>query len=136
MMFHMLEFMDVEYELDLEKIHQRWTDFDNWTQLIMKQTDEPLKDVVSAPSSGIWQMQEDGDIKFSRQSIDWHSVDNEDEAFFLRIYGKGDTLFKGADVGILVSRGQMQHPDGELTERARRWTSGIHRQFVSTPHGS
>jgi biotin carboxylase len=133
MMFHMLEFMDVEYELDIEKIHQRWADFDNWTQLVMKQTDETVRRIVEAPSSGIWKMEDDGSINFSRQSIDWHSVDNEDEAFFLRIYGKGDYLFKGADVGILVSRGRMQHENGELTERARNWTRGIHQQFVTEP---
>ena len=103
------------------------------TQLVMKQTDESVSRIVQAPSSGIWQMLDDGNIEFSRQSIDWHSVDNEEEAFFLRIYGKGDMLFKGADVGILISRGHMQHPNGELTERARNWTRGIHQQFVTEP---
>ena len=133
MLFHLLEFMDVEYELDIEKVQQRWADFDNWTQLVMKQTDEPVRRVLEAPSSGIWTMLDDGNIEFSRQSIDWHSVANEDEAFFLRVYGKGDWLFKGADVGILVTRGRMQHENGELTERARSWTRAIHQQFVTDP---
>ncbi|MCZ6828083.1 MAG: biotin carboxylase, partial [Gammaproteobacteria bacterium] len=133
MLFHLLEFMDVEYELDIEKIHQRWADFDSWTQLVMKQTDDPARRILKAPSSGIWTMQDDASIEFSRQSIDWHAVANEDEAFFLRIYGEGDYLFKGADVGILVTRGRMQHPTGELTERARNWTRAIHGQFVTEP---
>jgi hypothetical protein len=28
---------------------------------------------------------------------------------------------------------QMQHPNGELTERARNWASGIYPQFITTP---
>ncbi len=33
-MFHMLEYMDVDWELDLSKIQTRWAEFDNWSQLI------------------------------------------------------------------------------------------------------
>jgi biotin carboxylase len=133
MMFHMLEFMDVDYDLDIEKVQERWADFDTWTQLIMKQTDDGLSRITSAPSSGVWRMQADQSIQFSRQSIDWHSVDNEDEAFLMRIYGKGDTLYKGADVGILVARGRMQTEDGQLSDRAQAWIKAIHGEFKTTP---
>jgi hypothetical protein len=133
MMFHMLEFMDVDYDLDIEKVQQRWADFDTWTQLIMKQTDDGLSRITNAPSSGVWCMQADQSIQFSRQSIDWHSVDNEDEAFLMRIYGKGDTLYKGADVGILVARGRMQTEDAQLSDRAQAWIRAIHGKFETTP---
>ncbi|MGI9288588.1 MAG: hypothetical protein ACR2P1_24595 [Pseudomonadales bacterium] len=133
MMFHMLEFMDVDYDLDIEKIQERWADFDTWTQLVMKQTHDKVARVTRAPQSGVWRMQADKNIRFSRQSIDWHSVENEEEAFFMRIYGEGDTLFYGADVGILVARGRMQTDDGQLTDRARAWIKAIHAQFETTP---
>jgi len=132
MMFHMLEFMDVDYDLDIEKIQARWTDFDTWTQLLIKQSHRVVAKITRAPRSGVWQMHTDGSIAFSRQSIDWNSVDNEEEAFFMRIYGAGDTLFYGADVGILVARGRMQADDGRLTDRARAWVAGIHAQFETT----
>jgi carbamoylphosphate synthase large subunit len=129
MMFHMLEFMDVDYDLDIEKIQARWSDFDTWTQLVIKQNHDKVATITRAPQSGVWQMQVNGNIEFSRRSIDWHSVDNEAEAFFMRIYGEGDTLFYGADVGILVARGRMQMEDGRLTDRARSWIKAIHAQF-------
>ena len=42
---------------------------------------------------------------------------------------KGDTLFCGAHVGILVARGRMQMADGQLTDRARSRIKAMHAQF-------
>ena len=39
-LFHLLEFMDVDYELDVEEINERWRELggcDAWSQLIMKE---------------------------------------------------------------------------------------------------
>ena len=63
---------------------------------------------------------------------DWHDVTHEDECFFLRVYGPGDYRFKGADLGILVTKGRMQTADG-LTQRCRRYIDGIRAQYVSEP---
>ena len=38
-LFHLLEFMDVDWEIDIEEVQKRWRDFDRWTQLVLKQTD-------------------------------------------------------------------------------------------------
>ena len=99
----------------------------------MKQTDEPVRKVIEAPSSDIWTMQDDGNINFSRQSIDWHSVDNEDEAFFLRILGSGDFRYEGADLGILVTRGRAMTDNFRLTGRAKQWAEGIKSLFSARP---
>lgn len=56
-------------------------------------------------------------------SHDWHQVTSEDECFFLRVYAPGDYRFKGADLGILVTKGRMQTADG-LTGRV----SALHRR--------
>ena len=36
----------------------------------------------------------------------------------------GDYRYKGADLGILVTRGRLQTDDNELTERCRDWIDG------------
>ena len=51
------------------------------------------------------------------------------EAFFLRITGVGDYWYEGADLGILVTRGRLMTDDFELNERARAWISGIKSRF-------
>ena len=46
--------------------------------------------------------------------------------------GPGDYRYKGADLGILVTRGRMQTEDNELTERCRDWIGAIRSQFAGT----
>ncbi|MFN4142176.1 biotin carboxylase [Aestuariivirga sp.] len=135
-MFHLLEFMDVEWELDLSKIQQRWAEFDNWSQLILKYPVDRVEMITKAPPSGIWRMDAKGEISLVRKSIDWFLVSGEDEAFYLRVYTAGDYRYHGADMGILVSRGRFQTDDRKLTPRALAWVEAIHRQFEAIPVSS
>jgi hypothetical protein len=132
-LFHMLEYMDVDWDLDLSKVQQRWSDFDNWSQLILKYPEDNVELITKAPASGIWRMDAKGDISLVRKSIDWFLVSGEDEAFYLRVYTAGDYRYHGADMGILVSRGRFQTDDRKLTDRAKRWVAAIHRQFDAVP---
>ena len=129
----MLEFMDVDWELDLSKVQQRWAEFDNWSQLILKYPVDEVDMITRSPASGIWRMDDKGKISLVRKSIDWFLVSDEDEAFYLRVYTAGDYRYHGADMGILVSRGRFQTDDRKLTERARKWVSAIHEQFDGVP---
>jgi hypothetical protein len=61
------------------------------------------------------------------------AVETEAEAFFLRITRKGDYLYEGADVGILVMRGRLMTDDGQLSERARAWIDAVHGMYKSAP---
>ncbi|MGB3140046.1 MAG: biotin carboxylase [Aestuariivirga sp.] len=129
--FHLLEFMDVEWELDLAKVQERWAEFDNWSQLILKYPVDRVEMITKAPSSGIYRMDSDGAIKLVRKSIDWFVVSDEDEAFYLRVYTAGDYRYHGADLGILVSRGRFQTDDRQLTDRAKAWVKAINGEFES-----
>src|SRR6185503_9691563 len=132
-MFHLLEFMDVEWELDLSKVQERWSEFDNWSQLILKYPVDRVELITKAPASGIWQIDDDGAIRLVRKSIDWFLVSDENEAFYLRVYTAGDYRYHGADLGILVSRGRFQTDDRKLRERATAWVRAIHGQFDAIP---
>jgi hypothetical protein len=133
-LFHLLEFLDVEWEIDLSKLQKRWADLDEWSQLVLKQTDETVELITSAPSSGLWRMDEtDGEIEFMRSVTAWHTVGGEDEAFYFRVYGAGEYRYPGADLGVIVARGRMQTDDRQLTERAKRWASGITSRFSGEP---
>ncbi len=132
-LFHLLEFMDVDYVIDLEAVQARWTEFDTWSQLILKQTEDKVELITRAPASGIWKMQPDGGIRYDRFASDWTEVVGEDEAFYMRVYGAAEYRYKGADIGILVTRGRMQTDDRQLLERARQWAAGINAQFEGVP---
>jgi biotin carboxylase len=134
-LFHLLEFMDVDYTIDVEEINERWRELaavDVWAQLIMKEPTDSVERILAAPRTGTWNLAEDGGLTFARVANDWHEVTHEDEAFFLRVYAPGDFRFKGADLGILVTKGRMQTADG-LTERCLRYIAGIRGHYQSEP---
>lgn len=132
-LFHILEFLGVDYEIDLEAVQARWTDYDNWTQLVLKQTEDKVEIITRAPRSGIWRLGDDGRVTFRRPALNITSVGDESEAFYLRVYGAGDYCYHGADLGILMTRGRMQSSGRELLDRAKKWNSGIKAQFASVP---
>ncbi|MEO8424727.1 MAG: biotin carboxylase [Actinomycetota bacterium] len=135
-LFHLLEFMDVEYEIDVDELNDRWAhseNLDDWTQFILKQTDDRVERIVGAPISGVWHMGGDQKISYARRETDWHTVADEHEAFYLRIAGPGHYRYPGADLGIMVTRGRFLDDEHELTDRARRWIDGVQAQFVSLP---
>jgi biotin carboxylase len=134
-LFHLLEFMDVDYALDADEVNERWSDLaalDVWAQLIMKEPVDSVERILAAPKTGTYRLSEDGRLTFSRVSHDWHAIAGDDEAFFLRVYGPGDFRFKGADLGILVTKARMQTADG-LTDECRRYINGIRALYVSEP---
>ncbi len=133
-LFHLLEFFDIDYKLNVEKLNKRWTQPDNiddWSQLVIKHTDDTVKLIQDAPSSGIWRMNDAGAVQFARYDTHRRAVESENEAFFLRISGAGDYQYEGADLGILVTRGRLMTDDFELTDRARHWIDGIRSQFTA-----
>lgn len=129
-LFHLLEFLDVEYKMDLRRVQRRWNEFDFWSQLILKQTEDEIRLLTSAPATGVWTMDEHGQIEYERHDLDWTNVIDNDEAYYLRVYREGDYTYKGADLGVIVTRGRMQTEDRQLRERAKLWNAAIKGQFV------
>ena len=137
-LFHLLEFMDVDYEIDVDALNAGWaepTAIDSWSQFILKDTADKVELITEAPRSGIWRLDPSahGGIRFVRRETDWHTVEHEDEAFYLRIAAEGGYRYPGADIGILVSRGRLQSDEHELNDRAHAWITGIKKQFVTAP---
>jgi biotin carboxylase len=128
-LFHLLEYLDVDYEIDLRKIQNRWNEYDFWSQLVLKQTEDKVRQLTHAPQSGVWRMDKYGGIAFDRSDLDWTNVIDNDEAYYLRVYREGDYTYKGADLGIIVSRGRMQTEQRELRDRAKQWTAAINAEF-------
>jgi biotin carboxylase len=139
-LFHLLEYLDVDYEVDVAEINARWGDPDTvdvWSQVVIKHTEDSVGLITESPSSGIWRSTRLDPVTFRRPATDWHDLSDQAEGFYLRIAGPGDYLYKGADIGILVSRGRLQTEgrdgDAELTPLCRRWVEGLRSQVRATP---
>ena len=135
-LFHLLEYLDVDYVIDVDEINDRWADPDSvdvWSQVVIKQTEDRIGLITTAPRTGIWHSGPRGRLTYLRPATDWHDLQADDEGFYLRVSGPGEYLYQGADIGILVSRGRLQSNDYRLTPLCRRWVSGIRAQVAATP---
>ena len=135
-LFHLLEFSEVDFELDIDALNARWADADNidsWSQMVIKHTKDTVSQITHAPESGIWKMDSDGNISYSRFDYHRRAVASENEAFFLRIGGVGDYLYEGADLGILITRGRLMGQRFGLNRRAKNWLKGIKSNYHSQP---
>lgn len=135
----MLEFMEVEFELDIEEINARWealSGADTWSQMIIKETSETVELLTATPATGQYHLDSNGALVFGRAAVDWHMLQNESEAFFLRIYGPGDYRWKGGDLGILVTKGRLQvrrNGSPQMSIRAKHFIDSNRAGFTGLP---
>jgi biotin carboxylase len=138
-LFHILEYMNVDFEIDVDEINERWEELaseDVWGQMILKETDDIVERLTATPRTGQYNLDSSGSLVFRRAALDWHQLQNESEAFFLRIYGPGDYRWKGADLGVLVTKGRLQvNSSGKsaLAIRARHLIDSVRSEFAGTP---
>ena len=67
-LFHLLEFMDVDYTVDVDEINERWRELaavDVWAQLIMKEPTDSVERILAAPRTGTWHLDDDGALTFA-----------------------------------------------------------------------
>jgi hypothetical protein len=132
-LFHLLEFSGVDFDLDIDALNDRWSRpeyIDSWSQLVLKHCEDSVEYVTQAPQSGIWKLQDDGRVTNSRFDYHRRAVEDEEHAFYLRIVGQGDYFYKGADLGIAVTRGRLMTEDFELNDRAKAWINGFTSHYA------
>ena len=138
-LFHILEYMNVDFDLDVDEINERWEELaseDVWSQMILKETADIVQRLTATPRTGQYSLDASGALVFRRPALDWHQLQNESEAFFLRIYGPGDYRWKGADLGVLVTKGRLQvesSGQSSLAIRARHLIDSIRTEYTGTP---
>lgn len=135
-LFHLLEFSKKEFDLDIEAVNGRWADaenIDSWSQIVIKQTDDTVELITQAPQTGIYKVNKHGQLEYSHFDYHRRMVKSEDQAFFLRIAQVGDYRYKGADLGILISRGRMMGERFGLNRRAKDWVKTIRSYYEGIP---
>ncbi|MGH6962685.1 MAG: biotin carboxylase [Dongiaceae bacterium] len=134
--FHLLEFAGVDFDFDVADLNARWSDprnIDSWSQMVIKHVEPSVDVLTQAPQSGIWRLQDDGSVVYSRFDYHRRAIESEREGLFLRISGPGDYRYEGADLGILITRGRLMTDSFHLNDRARKWIAGLRRHFAGQP---
>lgn len=137
LLFHLLEFCGVDFELDVDAINARWADddaLDASSQIALKHTEPGLAIVTAAPESGVYRLDAAGELELVRRDHSRRAL-ADDEALFLRILRPGDYRFQGADLGVLTLRGRAMDDDFRLAARSRRWLAAIRRRFCAQDLG-
>ena len=141
--FHLLEYMDVEFELDVDEINERWRELasaDLWSQMVIKETSPVVELITEARADRAVRHRPLGCAGVPAGGAGLAPAAERAGGFFLRIYGAGDYRWKGADLGVLVTKGRLQRrAEGEadtLTIRARHLIDSIRNQYSGLPLGS
>jgi hypothetical protein len=140
-LFHLLEFMGVDFQLNVDEINERWSELassDLWSQMIIKETAKTVELITAAPPTGQYAVDQNGALVFRRTALDWHQLQDDSECFFLRVYGTGDYRWKGADLGVLVTKGRLQtegrsaNAPSVLTIRAKHLIESVRARYAGT----
>lgn len=127
-LFHLLEFSGTDFKIDVKDLNARWADprsIDSWSEVVVASTSDESGIVAQAPPSGIWRLDEHGDVTYERFDYLGIDVAAEREAFYLRVTGPGDHYHRGVGLGILLTHGRLTSDDLELNETARAWIRGL-----------
>jgi biotin carboxylase len=133
--FHLLEYSGIDFELDVDEINARWEELaseDEWSHMIIKHTDNTVERINVAPRTGRYVIDHLGRLVYSNAGLDWHSLRNESEAYFLRIYNAGDYRWKGADLGILVTKAHLETDHGGLSLHAKYLVDAVRGMYDTT----
>ena len=87
-LFHLLEYLDLEYEIDVEEINERWSheaEVDVWSQIVIKETSSRSTCSPGHPAPG--STRSGRHRRLPPGGTDWHGIVRESEAFYLRILG-------------------------------------------------
>ena len=82
-LFHLLEYMGVDFELDVDEINARWEELasaDLWTQMVIKETSPIVELITAAAADRPVLRRRSGALVFRRAALDWHQLQNESEA--------------------------------------------------------
>ncbi len=138
--FHLLEHLDVDYDLDVEELDARWCDLgdaDEWGQLVISQTSPLVQLITRSAPTGHYEVDRCGRLRFGRVTQDWHDLQSDREAFYLPLHGAADTCRRGTELGVLVTKGRLQErtADGRLTltPRALALVDAIRGRYAGVP---
>ncbi|RGE20308.1 biotin carboxylase [Leucobacter sp. wl10] len=133
--FHLLEYSGIDFEIDVDEINARWEELaseDEWSHMVIKHTSSTVERIDAAPRTGRYVLDHYGNLVYSHGDLDWHLLTSESEAFYLRIYQEGDYRWKGADLGILVTKAHLEASHGGLTLHAKYLIDAIRGMYRVT----
>lgn len=135
--FHLLEFMDDAGELPVDEtnalIRAAVNDPREWSHVLVQYLDDAAARVLEAPATGRYRREADGSLTFVSRELDWYSLTEESEVFFLRLTAAGETCGTSQDLGLLVTRTRLEDDARALTDDAQRLVAAVQALYRTRP---
>jgi hypothetical protein len=135
-LFHLLEYSGADFDLDVPALNARWADpssIESWSEILVSRTSDEPGVVTEAPPSGVWRLDEGGEVAYERFDHLGAALESEREAFFLRVIEPGDRCYEGVGLGILLTRGRVTTDGSQLNDTARAWIKGFNAHYRTRP---
>ncbi len=135
-LFHLMEYSGQQPHFsanDYNKLSLEKGATGTTSQLIMKYTDSELNIVTEAPVSGVYELDENGQLSLIKASANpTDKTDNPNYAYLLRIMKTDDYAYKGGDLGILFLNSQITQAQGKaLNPNAKQWISAVKEAYIT-----
>lgn len=135
-LFHLLEYdQNIELTLSVDEFNQAMLKQGAdgvAAQMILKYTDEPLKKIVRAPVSGVYQLIDD-QLQLKQASYERREALADNEAFIMRISDQGDYAYHGGDLAIMFNNQTIRNEEGKLNHNGQSWVAALKNTFEYRP---
>ena len=136
-LFHLLEYMDVDYEIDIAEINDALgpeAGVDVWSQIIIKETRDQVELLTEAPQTGIWRLGDDAGVTVPAvgQRLARHRSASRRRSTCASP-GPATTGTRARTSARWSPAGRLETDDNQLDERCKQWITGVRGQFAGTP---
>ena len=131
-LFHLLEFGDVDWKICPEFYNNASLYFESehaLGQLIFKHIDATLSIIEKAPVSGIYCLDDKGQLQFKYAGRSPLDIQDPQDVFLFRIMGQSEWGYPGSDLAILFTRIPIQK-NGNLSPQAHLWVSALRDAYI------
>jgi biotin carboxylase len=128
-LFHLLEYdPEVELSLDIDAFNQAVLAegaAGTAAQVILNYTEESMQIVTQAPVSGVYTLEDSGQLALKKASYNRREALAENEAYVLRLMEADEYAYKGADLAIMFTNCRIRGPQGQLNPTGELWVSAL-----------
>jgi D-alanine-D-alanine ligase-like ATP-grasp enzyme len=136
-LFHLLEFdARVDLKLNVQQFNEAMQAQGAQGisgQIILKHTQDDLRIITAAPTSGVYRIGADGTLSWKSASVRRRDALAEDESYVLRIQAEGEYAYRGGDMAIQFLNCTIRDADGQLNATGRRWVKALKAAFKTRP---
>lgn len=125
-LFHLAEWLDICYEIDIESLNQRWLIPSQRDSLSLLYMHNVLEAQMTAIQSGVYRMNPDGTVVFAHPA-NYPPTLKSDEIFWFSTVPNTQILKKGYEVGGLLLADRATTDGKHLNAKTKAWINGLRK---------